>query len=212
MKYSIIVAVEDAEDLEKTLLANLLTLGHRDDVEFILVGAEQPEDADPRCFYVGLPKDVEPGTPQAANVGARVAEGETLAFVRSDDLIAVDFLPCADWDREHGFRTTAFFPGRLVVERTLFFEAGGFDEELQAGGYEDVDLFERLKALAGPGRWSRRTLPATSTLRRRTPDRKAIEKNSQASIENMKAQKYVANGGEFGKGKVTINGQESVIE
>jgi hypothetical protein len=114
--------------------------------------------------------------------------------------------------------------GRISMLKKFFLKVGGYDESLEPMGYEDKDLFERLRAIG----LKYRLLPnlLCSNAIRNTKELSIIycdtrmdyyqmqSINEQRSIENIMNNKFVANGNSFGirRNILDHNGRQMITE
>jgi MoaA/NifB/PqqE/SkfB family radical SAM enzyme len=93
------------------------------------------------------------------NMAARLCRGDIICNVDADNLTGPDFaryldqqmrgndlvVGCDVIDGEfHSIPSDLGFTGRMAVRRKLFLDTGGYDEDMVAWGYEDMDLYNRL--------------------------------------------------------------------
>jgi glycosyltransferase involved in cell wall biosynthesis len=97
----------------------------------------------------------------ARNMALRLARGELLvnvdadnftgrhfAFYVAEQLREADFLAgCLVGENDFDTFGDSGVAGRLALHRRLFYQAGGYDEGMEAWGFEDVDLYRRLRRL-----------------------------------------------------------------
>ncbi len=101
---------------------------------------------------------------KARNRGAAVAQGQWLAFVDADVLVARTFVDqlVPQLRAGHFYRPLHRAPdvvGTFVCARSDFVEIGGYDEAIHGWGGEDRDMYDRLTGLLGrkrvgfPAQW-----------------------------------------------------------
>lgn len=93
------------------------------------------------------------------NMAARLCRGDVICNVDADNLTGPDFaryveqqmvdtdlvVGCDVIDGAfHSIPNDLGFTGRMAVRRKVFIETGGYDEDMIAWGYEDMDLYNRL--------------------------------------------------------------------
>lgn len=93
------------------------------------------------------------------NMAARLCRGNIICNVDADNLTGEGFaqyveeqmrdkdllVGCDVIDGEfHSIPNDLGFTGRVAVRRQLFLDTGGYDEDMIAWGYEDMDLYNRL--------------------------------------------------------------------
>ena len=93
------------------------------------------------------------------NMAARLCRGDIICNVDADNLTGPSFaryveeqmqdkdllVGCDVIDGEfHSIPNDLGFTGRVAVRRQLFLDTGGYDEDMIAWGYEDMDLYNRL--------------------------------------------------------------------
>ncbi|MCF8532016.1 MAG: SPASM domain-containing protein [Reyranella sp.] len=93
------------------------------------------------------------------NMAARLCKGEIICNVDADNLTGPGFAQYIEGqmrDKDllvgcdvidgafHSIPNDLGFSGRVAVRRELFFDIGGYDEDMIAWGYEDMDLYNRL--------------------------------------------------------------------
>jgi glycosyltransferase involved in cell wall biosynthesis len=84
---------------------------------------------------------------RARNIGAKAASYETLCFVDADVLMHLEFAKWLEFNQKsNGFylHPDLELAGFLIVARSQFLKADGYDEAHRGWGGEDTDLYERL--------------------------------------------------------------------
>jgi glycosyltransferase involved in cell wall biosynthesis len=118
-----------------------------------------------RLVYYRSPKEGRFRCAHAKNMAMRLATGELLCNVDADNMTGHHFaFHVAQRLQEYDFLVGCLYPndqpdsycdqgmaGRTAVRRPAFYDAGGFDEAMLGWGYDDLDFYERLKALGYRG-------------------------------------------------------------
>lgn len=124
--------------------------------------AEWVEKTFPKVKVIRVVDDPRFLASRARNIGARQATGEFLCFIDADVLLKIDIGAWAgEFAQPHMFYVSGnprdFGTwGFVICSRASFERIDGYDEAYDGWGGEDVDLYDRLRALD----YSRATVPS----------------------------------------------------
>jgi GT2 family glycosyltransferase len=162
--------------LQQTLPRNLADNSDYPNLEFLLldygdrhgleewVRAKMKEHLDSgRLVYYRSPEQRRFRSAHAKNMAMRLATGELLCNVDADNMTGHHFaFHVAERLQQYDFLMGCLYmddpidsccdqgmAGRTAVRRPAFYHAGGFDEVME--GHDDLDFYERLKALGYRG-------------------------------------------------------------
>jgi hypothetical protein len=153
--------------LMETLPATLKIHEEQDDVEFVLVDYDCPENCGGwaekalldyiksgqlRIRYVVDEPVYRPS--HAKNVAHRLGRGQVLVNLDADNVAIHSFTECVrknmvnhDIMRWSGEGAWGGGGGRIAVQRAAFYALGGYDEGMTGWGGDDDDLFDRARAM-----------------------------------------------------------------
>ncbi len=164
--------------LKETLLKNLRDNQDYPNLEFLLLNYGDRDGLDEwvrtemkehlesgRLVYYRSPEQQRFRCAHAKNMATRLATGELICNVDADNMTGHHFaFHVADRLREYDFLVGCLYrkekldsycdqgmAGRSAVRRSVFYDAGGFDEVMLGWGHDDLDFYERLKALGYKG-------------------------------------------------------------
>jgi len=158
--------------LRHTLVRNLAWNAGHPSLEFVLLDYNSPDDlggwvqaelgdhlVSGRVAYYRYDHAQFFSFSHSRNMAARLCRGSVICNVDADNLTGYGFAQYVeahmkDKDLLVGctFENGVFSPivddhgwtGRMAVRRQAFLDAGGYDEDMVAWGYEDMDLYNRL--------------------------------------------------------------------
>lgn len=158
--------------LKQTLPKNLAWNADHPSLEFVVLDYSSPDDvgswiksefaehiASGRLVYYRYDHAQFFSFSHSRNMGARLCRGEIICNVDADNFTGPGYAryideQMADKDLLVGcdFKDDVFSPihgdhgwtGRMAVRREAFLDSGGYDEDMVAWGYEDLDLYNRL--------------------------------------------------------------------
>jgi radical SAM protein with 4Fe4S-binding SPASM domain len=159
--------------LKETLPKNLAWNADHPDIEFVILDYNSP-DGMGEWVQAELAEHLRSGRlvyyryddaqffsySHSRNMAARLCSADIICNVDADNLTGPGYATYVDrqmqdkdllvgCDLEDGVFTTIpndfGFTGRMAVRRELFLETGGYDEDMIAWGYEDLDLYNRLE-------------------------------------------------------------------
>jgi MoaA/NifB/PqqE/SkfB family radical SAM enzyme len=158
--------------LKATLPRNIAWNADHSDVEFVLLDYTSPDDMaswvqaelgehlrSGRLVYYRYDDAQFFSYSHSRNLAARLCSGDIVCNVDADNLTGPGYARYVDEQMkdndllvgcnvENGAFTTIpndfGFTGRMAVRRRLFLDTGGYDEDMVAWGYEDLDLYNRL--------------------------------------------------------------------
>ena len=221
-----------AHQLKKTFEANLEVLKSEPDVEWVILNYNSSDDlhaymlrqitrAGGRVVYAVETSGRPWHCSVAKNIAHKISSGDVLMNLDCDNWIAdairaIKTELTATRDVLHlssGLGDGTF--GRIIVRRSLFFQFGGYDENLHPMGYQDSDLLERLKTA---GAVIKVVTCATGITVQNTKEESILNcriasntwddfqrMNRQMSINNIVAGRLVANAGaKWGAGRLTF--------
>ncbi len=219
----------------------LLNYGGRDGLDE-WVRTEMKEHLESgRLVYYHSPEQQRFRCAHAKNMAMRLATGELLCNVDADNRTGHHFaFHVAQRLQEYDFLVGCLYPndrldlycdqgtaGRIAVRRPAFYDAGGFDEVMLGWGYDDLDFYERLKALGYrgasiDGRFLN-CIPHSDAERAAhtgvediggamRADEGTARDNRERSRRNIEEGNLVLNAGQIGCGSILQNFQTSTIE
>jgi len=158
--------------LQQTLAKNLAWNADHPSLEFVLLDYSSPDDvadwvqselgeylASARLAYYRYDHAQFFSFSHSRNMAARLCRGEIICNVDADNFTGPGFARYLDEQMKDkdlvvgcDFEDGVFTPnvgdhgwtGRMAVRREAFLDAGGYDEDMVAWGYEDLDLYRRL--------------------------------------------------------------------
>jgi MoaA/NifB/PqqE/SkfB family radical SAM enzyme len=158
--------------LQQTLPKNLAWNADHPNLEFVLLDYSSPDDvarwvetelgehlASGRVVYYRYDHAQFFSFSHSRNMGARLCRGEIICNVDADNFTGPGYARYIDEQMEDkdllvgcDFKDGVFTPivgdhgwtGRMAVRRQAFLDSGGYDEDMVAWGYEDLDLYNRL--------------------------------------------------------------------
>jgi MoaA/NifB/PqqE/SkfB family radical SAM enzyme len=158
--------------LKQTLPKNLAWNADHPSLEFVILDYSSPDDvaswiqselaehlASGRLVYYRYDHAQFFSFSHSRNMGARLCKGEIICNVDADNFTGPGYARYIDDQMEDkdllvgcDFQDGVFSPingdhgwtGRMAVRREAFLESGGYDEDMVAWGYEDLDLYNRL--------------------------------------------------------------------
>ncbi len=166
------------EHLKRTLPQNIADNADYPNIEFLLLDYSDQHGlrdwvstemaghiASGRLIYYHHPGQESFMISHAKNMAMRLATGEFLcnvdadnftghhfAFYLAEQLQHTDFLMgCLTVKGEIDSYCDQGMAGRVALPRWLFYRTGGFDEKVTGWGYDDIDFYQRLRALGYTG-------------------------------------------------------------
>lgn len=158
--------------LQQTLPKNLAWNADHPNLEFVLLDYSSPDEvgkwvetelgehlASGRVVYYRYDHAQFFSFSHSRNMGARLCRGEIICNVDADNFTGPGYARYIDEQMEDkdllvgcDFKDGVFTPivgdhgwtGRMAVRRQAFLDSGGYDEDMVAWGYEDLDLYNRL--------------------------------------------------------------------
>lgn len=158
--------------LQQTLTRNLAWNADHPGLEFVILDYSSPDDVESwvqselgdhlaagRVVYYRYDHAQFFSFSHSRNMGARLCRGEILCNVDADNFTGPDYAHYIDEQMKDNdllvgcdFDNGVFTPivgdhgwtGRMAVRRQAFLDCGGYDEDMVAWGYEDLDLYNRL--------------------------------------------------------------------
>ena len=159
--------------LQQTLMKNLAWNADHPSLEFVLLDYSSPDDlagwiqselaehlASGRVVYYRYEHAQFFSFSHSRNMAARLCSGDIICNVDADNFTGPGFARYVDRRMKNKdllvgctFEDGIFTPivddhgwtGRMAVRRQAFLDAGGYDEDMVAWGYEDMDLYNRLR-------------------------------------------------------------------
>src|SRR5262245_30459973 len=241
--------------LKQTLMKNLAWNADHPSLEFVLLDYSSPDDlaswvqsklgdhlASGRVVYYRYDHAQFFSFSHSRNMGARLCRGEIICNVDADNFTGPSFARYIDEQMKDkdllvgcDFEDGVFTPivgdhgwtGRMAVRRPAFLDAGGYDEDMVAWGYEDLDLYNRL------GRRGYRCAPIDrrflNCIEHENEERIAFTRmkeigrdlgatkgtlleHSRLSVEKIDRGELVANGGRVGMGRVLQFGSSEPVQ
>jgi hypothetical protein len=153
--------------LERTLPENLLRTAGFDDVEFVILNYNSPDNLhlwiqahmikhirSGRIRYALNPEPAQFHSSKAKNQAHRIATGDILVNLDSDNFIGESYKLIKETfvkSKEiclqmYGGRCRDGTFGRIAMHKDYFYALGGYDESFLPMGGQDVDLIHRAKA------------------------------------------------------------------
>jgi MoaA/NifB/PqqE/SkfB family radical SAM enzyme len=158
--------------LKQTVLQNLAWNADHPSLEFVLLDYSSPDEMGSwveaelgeqlrsgRVVYYRFDDAQFFSYTHSRNMAARLCSGEIICNIDADNLTGPRFAQYIDRQMKDNdllvgcdvvngafsvIPDDSGFTGRMAVLRRLFLEAGGYDEDMVAWGYEDLDLYSRL--------------------------------------------------------------------
>jgi radical SAM protein with 4Fe4S-binding SPASM domain len=158
--------------LQQTLLKNLAWNANYPSLEFVLLDYSSPDELaswvqselsdqlrSGRVAYYRYDHAQFFSFSHSRNMAARLCRGDIVGNVDADNFTGPSYAQYVDQQMKDtdflvgcDFENGVFTPivgdhgwtGRMAVRRQAFLDAGGYDEDMVAWGYEDMDLYNRL--------------------------------------------------------------------
>jgi hypothetical protein len=225
-----------AHSIKKTLIHNINNLiDYKDSLEFVLINYDSKDDLEEYILnncqqyidsgllsYYKLIENVEFfSRSRAKNIGHRLAKGnvvhnadaEWLMYKPIVELINAQFVTGEEKKTLH----VGGNGGGIVNYKKHFIEAGGYDERMHEWGFEDSDLFNRLRIGLKFEHVRVPPSPYASNIHTRRPERNVnvprpfFADNYKIHKENMANKKWVVNTDKpWGSGKLIHNFKEEI--
>ncbi len=166
------------DHLKQTLPQNIADNADYPEVEFVLLDYSDREGLEDwvrtemaehlesgRLVYYRHPGQEVFRIAHAKNMAMRLATGEFLCNVDADNFTGHHFafhiaerlqhcdflLGCLTVGTQLDSYCDQGMAGRVALARWLFYRSGGFDEEVTGWGYDDIDFYQRLRAMGYRG-------------------------------------------------------------
>lgn len=221
--------------IKKTLIHNIENLKQFNNIEFVLLNYDSHDDLD-SYIKENCQKYIEAGIlnyyklqekveffqrSRAKNIAYKLSNGNIIHNVDAEWLM---YSPIVDLIRKNFVngqeKRTLHIGGRgggIVNYKKHFIDAGGYDERMNVWGFEDSDLFNRLKIGFGFEHIRTTLLPYADNIKTRRDERnknipsKFNTDNYKIHQENMNNKQWIVNKNiEWGKSNVLKNFKEEI--